>query len=272
MRYDRHPQLFLFAALSIALASAGGCAAFTPRDSQPWEVRLASVAEARGELGARVPPACPIWPSDVLQVEVVKPAATAGITGQYSVRPDGTIELRQYGVVHVAGKRAAEARIALQGHLSQFLDSPELSVEALDYNSNVYYLIAQGAGTGDAARRLPITGNETVLDAIGPVLRLSQLSDAKVWVARLAPEGGPRQILPVDWDAIVDRGEARTNYRVLPGDWVFVAGPSPFAAACREGFAVAAAPFSRVAGVLGLGDSTVHYGSGRGQGRDAVGF
>ena len=80
--------------------------------------------------------------------------------------PDGTINLRQYGLVNVAGKTVTEARVAIQKHLTQFLDSPELSVEVVSYNSKVYYVITQGAGMGDSVRRFPITGNETVLDAI----------------------------------------------------------------------------------------------------------
>ena len=71
------------------------------------------------------------------------------------------------------------------------------------YNSKVYYVITQGAGLGDNVRRLPITGNETVLDAISQVNGLSQVSSKKIWIARPAPHDfGCQQILPIEWDAI----------------------------------------------------------------------
>ena len=72
---------------------------------------------------------------------------------------------------------------------------------------------------GDNVRRLPVTGNETVLDAIAKVNGLSQLSSKKIWIARPAPDQfGCQQILPVDWDAITQGGQTATNYQVLPGD------------------------------------------------------
>jgi polysaccharide export outer membrane protein len=151
-------------------------------------------------------------------------AGAQPITGQYLVGPDGSINLRQYGVVPVAGKTVTEARIAIQKHLAHYLDSPELSVDVLAYNSKVYYVITQGAGLGDNVRRLPVTGNETVLDAIANVNGLSQLSSKKIWIARPAPNHfGCEQILPVDWDAVTQGGQTGTNYQVLPGDRVFIA-------------------------------------------------
>ena len=114
--------------------------------------------------------------------------------------------------------------MALQKHLAQFFDSPEVSVDVLGYNSKVFYVITDGAGLGDNVRRIPVTGNETVLDAVAAVGGLSQLSSKEVWVARPAPgEFGCEQILPVDYAAITRGGSAATNYQLLPGDRVFIA-------------------------------------------------
>ena len=83
---------------------------------------------------------------------------------------------------------------------------------------------------GDNIRRVPITGNDTVLDALSAVNGLSQVSSAKVWVARPAPGGfGCEQILPVDYAAITHGGSTATNYQIMPGDRVFVAGDSMIA-------------------------------------------
>ena len=57
-----------------------------------------------------------------VSVQLVKVAGAQPVTGQYLVGPDGTVNLRQYGMVHVAGKTVNEARVAIQNHLKQFLD------------------------------------------------------------------------------------------------------------------------------------------------------
>ena len=57
------------------------------------------------------------------------------------------------------------------------------------YNSKVYYVITEGAGQGDLVARLPITGNETVLDAISQINGLSRLSSKNIWIARPTPSG-----------------------------------------------------------------------------------
>ena len=74
------------------------------------------------------------------------------------------------------GKTVVEARLAIQKHLATYLKSPELSVDVVAYNSKVYYVITQGGSLGDNIRRLPVTGNETVLDALSQINGLSQVS------------------------------------------------------------------------------------------------
>ena len=88
----------------------------------------------------------------------------------------------------------------------------------------MFYVITQGAGLGDNVRRVPITGNETVLDALSVVNGLSQVSSTKVYIARPAPGGfGYQQILPVDYEGIAMGGSTATNYQIMPGDRVFIA-------------------------------------------------
>ncbi|MGD0899882.1 MAG: polysaccharide biosynthesis/export family protein, partial [Thermoguttaceae bacterium] len=208
-----------------------------------------------------------------VSVQLARVSGAQPVTGQYLVGPDGTINLRQYGVVHVAGKTVTEARVALQKHLAQHLDSPELSVEVVAYNSKVYYVITQGAGMGDMVRRLPVTGNETVLDAIANVNGLSQLSSKKIWIARPAPsQFGCRQVLPIDWDAITQGGETKTNFQILPGDRVFIAEDQVLS--FNNTFARVTAPFERVAGLLGLTNSTIRgfETMGRSYNRQRSGF
>ena len=90
-----------------------------------------------------------------VSVQLARVYAVQLLSGQYLVGPDGNINLRKYGLVHVSGLTVTEARLAIQKHLSQFVDSPELSVDVTGYNSKVYYVITQGAGLGDNLRSFP---------------------------------------------------------------------------------------------------------------------
>ena len=191
-----------------------------------------------------------------VSVQLARVSGAQPVTGQYLVGPDGTVNLRQYGVVHIAGKTVTEARIAIQNHLEQWLDSPELAVDVVAYNSKVYYVITQGAGLGDNVRRLPITGNECVLDAIAQINGLSQVSSKKIWIARPAPHNfGCQQILPIEWDAIAQGAQTATNYQLLPGDRLFVAEDELITFANVT--AKLTAPIERISGILGLTSSTI---------------
>ncbi len=206
-------------------------------------------------------------------VQLARVSGAQPVTGQYLVGPDGTINLRQYGVVPIAGKTVTEARIAIENHLKQFLDSPQVAVDVLAYNSKTFYVITQGAGLGDSVRRLPVTGNDTVLDAVAQINGLSQVSSKKMWIARPAPhQFGCQQILPIDWDGIAQGAKTDTNYQLLPGDRLFIAEDEllTFANVVSK----VTAPVERIAGIASLGSSTIRsfQTMGRGYNRNRNGI
>jgi polysaccharide export outer membrane protein len=144
--------------------------------------------------------------------------------GEHLVRPDGTISLGTYGSIYVAGMTLGQIKCAIERHLSQYVVNPQVAVDVFAYNSMWYYVIFDGGGYGEQVYRLPITGNETVLDAISNLQGLpSQSSLWRIWVARPAPCGHPcDQILMVDWNAITKGGSTCTNYQIMPNDRVYV--------------------------------------------------
>ncbi len=154
------------------------------------------------------------------------------IFGQHLVRPDGTVELGVYGSVPVAGRTLAEARDEVVKVIRSRLDpkitakdvADYLKVDILSYNSSVYYVITDGAGLGQQVYRFPVTGHETVLDAISNINGLPVVaSPRRIWVARKNPgHPGPENILPVDWKGISEFGATNTNWQLMPGDRVFV--------------------------------------------------
>ncbi|MGD9128129.1 MAG: polysaccharide biosynthesis/export family protein [Planctomycetia bacterium] len=192
-----------------------------------------------------------------VSVQLARASGLQPITGTYLVGPDGTVNLRQYGSVYLSGKTLSEAKKILENHLRRgFLDSPEVSVDVAAYNSKVYYVITAGGAMGDNVMTLPITGNETVLDAIGRVQGLSQLSSKRMWIARPAPAGtGCEQILPIEWDAIAAGAVTDTNYQVLPGDRVYIKEDPMMAFSGYLNRIIG--PFERVAGFSSLIASAV---------------
>jgi len=191
-----------------------------------------------------------------VSIQLARTAGTQPVTGQYLIAPDGTINLRQYGLLHVAGKTVTEIRLDLQKQLSRYFDSPDASVDVIAYNSKVFYVITEGAGLGDNVRRVPITGNETVLDALSAVNGLSQVSSTHIWIARPAPGGaGCEQIMPIDYEAIARGGSSATNYQIMPGDRVFIAEDN--VTAFNTFLTKVTAPVERLLGVGSLGASTI---------------
>jgi hypothetical protein len=158
--------------------------------------------------------------------------------------------------VYITGMTLAEAKEAIEEQLSKYLDAPLVSVDVFSYNSKVYYVITEGAGFGDNVARFPVTGNETVLDAIAGINGLSRLSSKDIWIARPAPSGvGCDQVLPVDIEAIMKGGSTATNYQLLPGDRVFIA-QDPWIA-FDSIIDKVTGPFERMFGFTLLGTQTV---------------
>jgi polysaccharide export outer membrane protein len=191
-----------------------------------------------------------------VSLTLAQAAGQQQIAGEHLVGPDGTINLGTYGNVFVTGMTLTEAKVAIEKQLSNYLDAPLVSVDVFSYNSKVYYVITEGAGYGDNVVRFPITGNETVLDAIAGINGLSRLSSKDIWIARPAPSGvGCDQVLPVDIEAIMKGGSTATNYQLLPGDRVFI-GQDPWVAFDSIVDKIAG-PFERIFGFSLVGVQTV---------------
>jgi polysaccharide export outer membrane protein len=160
-----------------------------------------------------------------VSVQLSKSAGAQQIAGEHLVGPDGTVNLGSYGSVYVAGLTLPEIRTAIEKHLSERLENPQVSVVVYAYNSLVYYVISEGPDSGDVVTRVPWTGSETVLDAVAESNVSHQnlsLADCWVWISRPATANSQSQVLPVDWQGIVEKADTKTNWQVLPGDRVFI--------------------------------------------------
>ncbi len=188
-----------------------------------------------------------VEPPDLLIVEVLEALPGRPITSERLVRPDGKISLGFYGEVYVAGLTTEEIKEKIVLHLRKFLpdavlglseeapdpktgeivykeiapkDSNRVFVDVSAYNSKYYYVQGDVAAPG----KMPITGNETVLDAINFAGGLiATAAPSNIRLVRPAPPGACcEQKLPVNLAAIISGGDPTTNYQLMPGDRLVV--------------------------------------------------
>ena len=191
-------------------------------------------------------------PPDLVLVEVLEALPGRPISGERLVRPDGKISLGFYGDVYVAGLTMPEVKEKIVLHLRNFLtdtalglyeideatgqpkldqktkkpilidpkDSATVFVDVTAYNSKNYYVLGDVLITG----KMPITGNETVLDAINFAGGLMPTAAPQnIRLVRPAPPGACcEQVLPVNLAAITSGGDPTTNYQLMPGDRLIV--------------------------------------------------
>jgi polysaccharide export outer membrane protein len=184
-----------------------------------------------------------VEPPDLVVVEVLEALPGRPITGERLVRPDGKISLSFYGDLYVAGLTTDEIKEKIVLHLRKFLpdevlglteidpktnkvvevaprDSPRVFVDVTSYNSKFYYVQGDVAAPG----KMPITGNECVLDAINYAGGLiPTAAPTNIRLVRPAPPGACcEQLLPVNLAAIISGGDPTTNYQMMPGDRLVV--------------------------------------------------
>jgi len=172
----------------LPLAALLACGCQTVRTS---EEKIARTNLPR-ELNKTSMPDYVVESPDIIRVEVLQALPGRAIGGDRLVRPDGRISLDFYGDVYVAGLTISEIKEKVVIHLRKYLtddllglykfdenlrpktdkdgnviaiapiDSDAVFVDVSSYNSKVYYV----QGDVGIPGRYPITGNETVLDAL----------------------------------------------------------------------------------------------------------
>jgi polysaccharide biosynthesis/export protein len=223
----------------MALAVLASCGCQTVRTP---EEKIAASNLPREFTKVSMPPYV-VEPPDLIRIEVLEALPGRPITGERLVRPDGTVSLDFYGDLYVAGLTVTEIKEKVVLHLRKFVnddvlglwkedpatgkpaavdpkESDRVFVDIAAYNSKNYYVQGDVAAPG----KLPITGNETVLDALqyaGGLLPTA--APQNIRLVRPAPPGACcEQVLPVNLSAIVNGGDPTTNYQVMPGDRIVV--------------------------------------------------
>jgi polysaccharide export outer membrane protein len=204
-------------------------------------------------------------------IDSTKPLPVQDISGSFLVRIDGAVSLGFWGSVPVAGLSLDQAAEAIRQHvlrhkglegLQVLPENLVVIVDVIAYNSKRYYVITDGGGYGEQVYPFPITGSETVLDALGNTFGLPTMASKRnIWVARRTPKADqPWQILPVDWIGITQHGITATNYQIMPGDRIYVKAQKIIT--IDTALARFLSPFERMLGVTLLGANTVNQVKG----------
>lgn len=206
-----------------------------------------------------------ILQNPVATVQLARSASAQQVAGIYQLGSDGTITLPHCGTVRLIGLTVTEAREAVQRQLTQYFEFPQVMLDVAQFNSLRYFIVISGTGGGDDIRRVPITGNETVLDAIAQVNGLPRISSKTMWLARPTPGGiDAEQILPIHYDAITRGADTETNYQILPGDRIYIMDDA--AIGFSSYLARLTSPVERLLGITDLSASVTR--SLQTQGRD----
>ena len=158
-----------------------------------------------------------IEPPDVITVVAKDSQGVTTLEGEFLVGPDGTVKLGPNQTPFLAGLSLKQARQAVAATLG---DGFQVDLDVFQQNSKVFYLISDVDGT-DQVHRIPITGNDHVLDALAHCPN-ADLSQQNIWISRPSIQPATPAVIPVNWNAITREADPEQNYQLLPGDRLFV--------------------------------------------------
>jgi polysaccharide export outer membrane protein len=199
------------AAGGLILGLCGGCVTARPRVEAALQATAAPTAWAASPARAYTL-ACP----DRVDLSVAgwpEPTLTA------AVKPDGTITLPGLGRVRLEGMTTDEAAEAVAEAAG--VPGPGVRVRVAAYNSRKVFVCGPGAGV---ERAVPYQGPDTVVELLrraGGLTPAAALNEIHVVRANVAAGRRP-EVFPVDLEAILVRGDGRTNVRVQPYDQIYI--------------------------------------------------
>jgi polysaccharide export outer membrane protein len=184
------------------------------------KLRLGPVEGLPRELDPAPLPEYVVGAGDGLLAVPVNLDSPARVPSDLVVQPDGTIDLGRYGQLRVAGKAVLQIEAEVN-HLvaTQTPGAGFIDIRLVNRESKKFYV----AGEVNAPGSFPYSGEETVLDALTAAGGLTEKASRwDVILSRPTPPNGCRLILAVNYWDILQLGDTTTNYKLLPGDRVYV--------------------------------------------------
>jgi polysaccharide biosynthesis/export protein len=153
--------------------------------------------------------------SDVLQI-------TFQLTPEYdqtvTVQPDGFINLRGVGDMHIAGKAVPELIVALRKAYGQFLHDPVIDVELKDFEKP--YFIA--GGEIGRPGKYELRGETTVAEAVSIAGGFTDKAKHSDVVLFHRVPGGWDQARRLDVKKMLANKDLTEDLQIRPGDLIYV--------------------------------------------------
>jgi polysaccharide export outer membrane protein len=154
-------RIFAIGLLGMASIPAWGQAGKNPPTTNPQGFDAPRVTTAAADSAQPVDPKTYlIGPEDVLKIEVFR---DADMTRALSVRPDGKITLPLIGDLQAADLTPERLGVQIKEALSQFENSPQVTIEVLAVNSKSFMV----TGRVNRSGRWPLVTPTRIFDAIG---------------------------------------------------------------------------------------------------------
>ncbi len=137
------------------------------------------------------------------------------------VRPDGMISVPLVGDVPAAGKEPAELAKIITAKLENYVRGPQVTVVVTGAVSSEFLHRVRVTGAVQNPASLPFQKGMTIMDVVlvsGGLTQFADANDAKLY--RVTAEG--TKVYPVRLKDILDKGDIKTNYPLLPGDIVTI--------------------------------------------------
>lgn len=160
-----------------------------------------------------------VGPGDELDIEVAEDIATRATT---KVLPDGMLYYNVANGINVKGKTLREVSDALQQELSHDYVDPIVTVNVATTESQRYWVLGQVKNPGTFPLQKPTTLIAAISQSQGlGVNQIGNESEETVDLCR-AILIRDNKLIPVDFDALVHRGDLSQNVYVHPNDYIYI--------------------------------------------------
>lgn len=173
------------------------------------------------------PPAAPetaarptyvIGPSDNLNIFVWR---NPDLSTSVPVRPDGRISIPLVAELDAAGKTPAELAKGIEEELSQYVQSPSVTVIVSSF-SGPFDQQVRIVGEATEPQALPYRDQMTALDAMIAVGGLTDFAAGNRAVLVRHDEEGERRNYRIRLDDLLEEGDISANVGLLPGDIIII--------------------------------------------------
>jgi len=200
-------------------AQAGEVPAFAPAPARPAEsssTRAATLADWQKRLT--------LGPGDVLDISLYDQANS--LRSALVVGPDGRLNYLEARDVMAAGLAIDELRGQLEAVLAKYHLAPRVVITPVAFNSKKYYILGSVQQLGSYSLSRPVHILEAIARAGGFVTSyqhrnaLVQADLGRSFLVR-AQAGGATNRVPVDFEALLLRGDLTQNHALAPGDYLY---------------------------------------------------